>query len=251
MNKLSVLLIIRNEERQIASCLKTVSFANEIIVILDKCTDNSEEIVRRYTKKIFKGTWDIEGERRNFGIRKCSNNWILEIDADERISKKLKNEINRTINSSNCDWHKINVNNFMGKKIIHYGWGAYFGKSSYAGLFRNGKKIWGNTRVHPKIKLIGKEGRTLQNRLDHYYCKNISDLFVKLDSYSNARAKDLADIRNDETMVKNVRRIFSRFWKCYFLRKGYMEKGVGLLIAVVASIYPLLSYIKYKENNND
>jgi glycosyltransferase involved in cell wall biosynthesis len=251
MTKLSVLLIVKNEERQIANCLKTVAFADEIIVILDKCTDNSENIVKQYTKNIFKGGWEIEGKRRNFGLRKCSKDWILEIDADERVSKKLKNEIKRTINSSNCDWHKINVNNFLGNKVVQYGWGAYFGKSSYAGLFRREKKIWSDERVHPKIRLIGKEGRTLKNKLDHYYCKNISDLFVKLDSYSNARAKDLADMKSNETMMKNVRRIFSRFWKCYVLRKGYMEKNIGFTIALVASIYPLLSYIKYKEKKND
>ena len=85
----------------------------------------------------------LKGQRRNFGIAKCkSKDWILEIDADERVPKKLAKEILETINSSNSDWHKIPVKNFLGKKEIVYGWGAYFGKSSYSGLFKTNKKVW-------------------------------------------------------------------------------------------------------------
>ena len=66
------------------------------------------------------------------------------------------------------------------------------------------------------------------------------------------KAKDLIDNKNDESFIKNVRRIFSRFWKCYFLRKGYKEKDIGLAIAYQRGLYPILSYLKYKtENVND
>ena len=251
MSDLSVLITIKNEERQIERCLKSVNFADEVVVILDKCTDGSKEIVKKFTKNYFSGNWNLEGERRNYGIKKCTKKWILEIDADERVSEELKFEIIGIINSSKSDWHKIRVNNFLGKNVISYGWGAYFGKSSYAGLFKKGKKIWGNERVHPKIKLQGEEGNTLQNKLNHYYCKNIADLFVKLDSYSSARALDLYNSKYSETLMKNVKRIFSRFWKCFFLRKGYKEKDIGFVIALVASIYPLISYLKYVSLKNE
>ena len=246
MKKLSVLIVIHNEEKQIEKCLQTVNFADEIIVILDKCSDKSKEIAKKFTKKIYSGNWCIEGDRRNFGIKKCNNDWILEIDADERVSKKLKNEIKNVIQVSKYDWHKIKVRNFLGKKVIKYGWGAYFGKSAYDGLFKNGIKIWGNQRVHPKIKLKGLQGQSLANALDHHYCKSITDLFKKLDSYSSSKAIDLQNSRSSENLLKNIRRIFSRFWKCFILRKGYKEKEIGFLIAVVACLYPLISYLKYK-----
>ena len=129
MTKLSVLIVIKNEEKQIEECLKTIKFADEIIVILDKCTDNSEKIVKRYTKKIFSGNWKLEGERRNFGLDKCSKSWILEIDADERVPNALRKEIKQIIKYSKKDWHKIN-NNYIGNNIIKNGWGAYFWKIS-------------------------------------------------------------------------------------------------------------------------
>ncbi len=247
MTELSVLLVVNNEEKQIEDCLKTVSFADEIIIILDKCTDKSKIISKKFTKKIFSGDWPIEGNRRNYGISKCSKDWILEIDADERVSIKLRNEVKKIIKSSAHDWHKIGVNNYLDNKVINYGWGAYFGKSAYAGLFKKGKKIWGNQSVHPEIKLLGKEGKRLKNKLDHFYCKNIEDLFVKLDSYSSARAFDLKKSKKKETLFRNIRRIFSRFWKCFVLRKGYKEREIGFIIAIVASIYPLISYLKKKD----
>ena len=250
MTSLSVLIVVNNEEKQLRECLRTISFADEIVIILDKCTDRSKSIAKKFTKKIFSGAWKIEGDRRNFGLKKCKKEWILEIDADERVSKELRNEIICKIKENSCDWHLIRINNYLGKKIIKDGWGAYFGKSAYAGLFRNGIKQWSRQRVHPKIFLKGKKGKTLNNKLEHFYCKNITDLFVKLDSYSSARAIDLKYDSSEENYFRNVRRIFSRFWKCFVLRKGYREKKYGFLIALVACLYPIISYIKFKFNNN-
>ena len=104
--------------------------------------------------------------------------------------------------------------------------------------------------MHHRIKLVGKEGKKLKNKLHHFYCKSVFDLFVKLDSYSSAKALDLVNYKKSESLNRNVRRIFSRFWKCFFLRKGYKEKHIGFLIALVASLYPIFSYLKYKEKND-
>ena len=252
MINLSVLIIVHNEEKQLKACLETVKFADEIVVILDKCTDKSKLIAKKYTNKIFEGSWDIEGERRNYGIKKCNGKWIFEIDADERVPKDLKKEIINVVKKSKNDWHQVDVKNFFGEKIIRFGWGCYIGKSSYVGLFRKKSKIWGMQRVHPKIFLKGKRGKKLEKKLIHFYCKSIYDLFEKLNSYSTARAKDLQDNVNDESFIRNFRRIFSRFWKCYILRKGYKEKEIGLAIAISAGLYPILSYLKYKtETEND
>ena len=252
MINLSVLIIVHNEEKQLKACLETVKFADEIVVILDKCTDKSKLIAKKYTDKIFEGSWDIEGKRRNYGIKKCNGKWIFEIDADERVPKDLKKEIINVVKKSKNDWHLVDVKNFFGEKIIRFGWGCYIGKSSYVGLFRKKSKIWGMQRVHPKIFLKGKRGKKLEKKLIHFYCKSIYDLFEKLNSYSTARAKDLQDNVNDESFIRNFRRIFSRFWKCYILRKGYKEKEIGLAIAISAGLYPILSYLKYKtETEND
>ena len=242
--KLSILIVIRNEAKQIEDCIKSVLFADEIVIILDKSNDKSEKICRRFTSKIYKGSWDLEGERRNFGIQKCSFEWILEIDADERASKKLGKEIMLLIKNDHYSYYLIPVDNYIGKHLVKYGWGAYFGKSAYPGLFIKGSKHWGNQRVHPKLSFKGNKGKILTNSITHFYCKDISDMFVKLDKYSTARSYDLLDSVEKETLLKNVRRVFSRFWKCFVLRKGFKDKYYGFLIGLIAGLYPLISFLK-------
>ena len=80
--KLSALVTVHNEEAQLAECLERLRFADEIVVVLDKCTDGSKEIASRFTGRLVEGAWDKEGERRNDGIAACSGVWIVEIDAD-------------------------------------------------------------------------------------------------------------------------------------------------------------------------
>tara|TARA_B100000989_G_scaffold298746_1_gene289559 strand:+ start:8768 stop:9526 length:759 start_codon:yes stop_codon:yes gene_type:complete len=243
-NKVSVLVTAKNEEKQIAACLKTLDFADEIILILDSCTDKTEMISKKFTNQIFKGSFAQEGERRNYGISKCNYDWIFEIDADERVTKELQNEILITITKSTFNYHQIPVNNYIGKKLIKYGWGAYFGKSAYIGLFKKGSKIWGEQKVHPRILLKGKKGDKLKNPIKHYYCKDISDMFTKLNNYSDARCNDIISMRIKENLRMNLRRVISRFWKCFILRKGYREGRYGFLIALIASLYPILSFLK-------
>ncbi|HEB78986.1 MAG TPA: glycosyltransferase family 2 protein [Rhodospirillales bacterium] len=244
--KLSAVISIRNEEKQLADCLERLTFADEIVVLLDKCGDGSEDIARKFTGRVFKGAWDTEGRRRNAGIEACQGEWIFEIDADERVPEALAGEIRGVVETSPYDWHEILVDNYIGGKLIRWGWGCSFGKAAYPGLFRKGVKVWGGQRVHPRLQWSGRKGPMLKNRLDHLVDRGVSDMLKRLDSYSSARAKDLRDMGEIGSLANNVRRVFSRFFKCYVMRKGYREGAYGFLIALFAGLYPLLSHLKAK-----
>ena len=82
---ISALIIARNEEKKIEKCLSSLNFVDEIVVILDRSTDKTLAKCKRFTNRVFSGEWTCEGERRNFGIAKCSSKWVFEIDADEII----------------------------------------------------------------------------------------------------------------------------------------------------------------------
>jgi len=245
--KLSVALCIRNEEEKLKKCLDALTFADEIIILLDGCTDNSKGIAKRYTKKIIEGRWPIEGDRRNLAIKHCQNNWILEVDADEIVSSSLAMEVKEIIQKSTNDWHPIRVNNYIGDKLIKFGWGCYIGKGQYAGLFRNGFKKWGSQRIHPKIELKGRGGVALKESLDHFVDNDINDMFNRLNTYTDARALDIKENNDGGSFLGNAKRIFSRFFKCYFLRKGYREGRYGFFIALCAGLYPIWSYLKAKK----
>jgi glycosyltransferase involved in cell wall biosynthesis len=244
--KLSALVVAHNEEDQLADCLERLSFADEIVVVLDKCTDSSKEIARKFTDRLLEGSWPLEGKRRNAGIDFCRGQWVVEIDADERVSRELGEEIRSLAEGSPFDYHLIPVDNWVGNRLIRHGWGASFGKSAYVGLFKKGAKIWGHQRVHPTLVLRGRQGPTLVHRLEHRVDRNISDMIRRFDSYTTARAQDLRDSGHIGSGFHNVRRVFSRFFRCYVGRGGWREGGIGFLIAVFAALYPLVSYLKAK-----
>jgi glycosyltransferase involved in cell wall biosynthesis len=241
---LTALVVVHNEERQLADCLGRLGFAEEIVVVLDRCTDASRTIAGRYTDRLLEGAWEREGDRRNAGIAFCRGPWILEIDADERVPAALAEEIGRIVTTSSADRHDIPVDNYIGDRLVRWGWGASFGKSAYPGLFRKGTKQWGPQRVHPKLAFTGTKGPPLTQRLDHLVDRDISDMLRRLDRYSSARAADLRESGEIGGYADNVRRIFSRFYKCYVGRKGYREGPYGFLIALCAGLYPILSYLK-------
>jgi glycosyltransferase involved in cell wall biosynthesis len=241
---LSALVVAHNEEGQLADCLQTLAFADEIVVVLDECTDRSREIAAAAASRLVEGAWAIEGARRNAGIAACAGPWILEIDADERVPAALAAEIRNTVADSDGDWHDVPVDNYIGARLVRYGWGASFGRGAHAALFRKGAKVWGGERVHPKLTFTGSKGRRLENAIDHYVDRNISDMIRRLDSYSTARAMDLRESGDIGSLGHNVRRIFSRFYKCYVARRGYREGAYGFLIALLAGLYPILSHLK-------
>ncbi|HWD60067.1 MAG TPA: glycosyltransferase family 2 protein [Stellaceae bacterium] len=241
---LSAVVVVHNEEAQLAECLKALHFVDELIVVLDRCTDKSKEIAQLFATHLVEGAWEREGPRRHAGIDAATGAWILEIDADERVSVALAEEIRRVVGSSHVSWHLIPVDNYIGDRLVRYGWGASFGKGAFAGLYRHGAKRWGDQRVHPEITLSGSQGPTLQGRLVHRVDRNISDMIARLDRYTTARARDLRETGRLGSYRSNVRRIFTRFWKCYVARRGYREGPYGFLIALCAGLYPILSYLK-------
>ena len=242
--RLSALVVARNEEGQLRDCLVGLAFADEIVVVLDRCEDRSGDIAREFTERIIEGAWEREGGRRNAGIAACRGEWVLEIDADERVGPELAAEIRALVAGSTAAWHLIPVDNYVGARLVRWGWGASFGRSAYAGLFRKGAKFWGEQRVHPPLSLSGAQGPILENRLVHHVDRNISDMLRRLDRYTSLRAQDLRESGDIGSFAGNLRRVFSRFWKCYVARRGYREGAWGFLIALCAGLYPILSYLK-------
>ena len=242
---LSALIVAHNEEGQLAGCLSGLGFADEIVILLDRCTDRSREVASQFTDRIVEGAWPREGPRRQAGIAACRGDWVFEIDADERVSLALAAEVRVVVATSLAAWHLVPVDNYIGDRLVRWGWGAFFGKSAYAGLFRRGCKDWSDDRVlHASVTLAGRQGPNLEARLIHHVDRNISDMLVRLDRYTTLRAQDLRESGDIGSYGHNLRRIISRFWKCYIGRRGYREGPYGLLIALCAALYPILSYLK-------
>jgi len=243
--KLSVLVVAHNEESNLPECLARLTFADQIVVVLDRCTDRSTEIARTAGAKLVEGAWPLEGGRRNAGIAACDSHWILEIDADERVPPALALEVRSAIRNAAPGYFLVSFNNYIGGRLVKYGWGAYNGVNAGPRLFTKGAKVWGDQLIHPRVELTG-ERRRLETPIDHYVDRNISDIIARFDRYTRDHAADLRASGDIGGLANNLRRIISRFWKSYVSRRGYREGLYGLLLAMFAAAYPIVSYIRAK-----
>ena len=243
--KLSALIIAHNEEKKIYSCLSKLTQVDEIVVVLDKTNDETKNIALNFTKIIYEGSWELEGERRNFGLKKCTGDWILEVDADEHVTKDLILEIKSKIINAEPGYFLIPFDNFIGNKRVRYGWGASWGVSSAPRLSYKGCKKWNNNqRIHPSLELKGKKEK-LKNRINHFVDEDINDMLKRLQTYSDKKALDIV-VNNEKipSLLIIIRKSLTRFFKCYVSRKGYKEGKWGFLIALMAGLFLLLSFFK-------
>lgn len=250
MNKrqktLSALVVAHNEEDYLEDCLASLKFADDIVVVLDRCTDRSKEIALKAGVNLIEGAWEIEGERRNLGIKACKGDWIVEVDADERVTPELAAEIRSHIETAAPGVYGIPVRNFIGDKEVVYGWGAYIGVNSANRLFTPSEKRWGMQRVHPSIELSGAYGR-LKHGLIHLVDRDLAETFARVNRYTTLAARDAVSANSDPGLFKAFRHLFSRSWKVFVQRKGYKEGVYGMALALCAGTYTLQIYMKCKE----
>jgi glycosyltransferase involved in cell wall biosynthesis len=244
MTKLSAVLCVHNEERRLGPCLEALRFADEVVLVLDRCTDRTRAIGEAFGAVMVSGVFPLEGPRRAAGVAAASGDWILEVDADEIIGAELAAEIRSGLDDAPYAWRKAPVDNYVGGRLIRHGWGGAFGTTLAARLYRKGAKRWGAERVHPTVAFDGLEGPRLKHAIRHQFGENVSDVFRRLDRYTDLRAQDLREHGGRTGAADNSWRGLRRFWKCYVKRGGWKEGGWGLLISLMAGLYPLISALR-------
>jgi glycosyltransferase involved in cell wall biosynthesis len=246
MTKLSVVLCVHNEERRLGRCLEALGFADEIVIVLDRCTDRSRAIGEAHGAVMISGVFPLEGHRRAAGQAAASGDWIFELDADEIVGPDLAAELAAAALADDpaIGWRKVPVDNYVGGRLIRHGWGGAFGTTLAARLYRRGGKRWGVERVHPGVTFDGAQGPKLTAAIRHQFGDSVSDVIARLDRYSDLRAQDMREHGGKTGVADNARRGVQRFLKCYFKRGGWRDGGWGLLISLMAGLYPLLSALR-------
>lgn len=252
MTKISAVIVAHNEEKKIEGCLQSLDFTDEIVVILDKCSDKTKEIVLKYTNKIIEGSWSIEGARRNVALGAANGEWILEIDADERISADLATEIKQAITQNKNKAFIVPIANYIGVRYVKFGWVRTLGVLQRQTIHARGlKKYHEDKEIHPTFDLNA-SNVTLKNPIIHLVDDNIADLLNRFNRYTNWRANDMiARGKIKGCFFSNLFGFKIRFIKSFFIAKGYKEGLLGFLIAVLAGLYPIVSYLKAKEKNEN
>jgi len=247
MTELSALVVAHNEEARLDECLSRLGFADEIVVVLDRCTDASKAIAEKHGATYIEGAWPVEGERRHAGIDACAGPWILEIDADEWVDAALAAEIAAAVNADRADFFFTPIHNYVGTRWIKYGWMAALAPDLRGSLFRKGHKTWGRERVHPNVSFTGTRGADFVGGIRHNFVDDVSGLIKRFNRNTSLKAEELAASGETAKTRRLARKALSRFWKCYVARKGYREGGVGLVISILSALYPLVAHLKAEE----
>lgn len=240
----SVVVITRNEEENIADCLKSASWADEIIVLDDNSTDKTVAIAKEYTDKVFTRKMDIEGTHRNYAYGLAKNGWVLSLDADERVSTELEDEL-RSLFSRNLEHraYSIPIKTFIGKRWIRYsGWYP----APKVRLFDRHSFKYEEVEVHPRVFIDGSCGR-LSKDIVHYSYRNFHDFFESLNNQTTLEAKKWFKERRKIGFLKMYRKFLSRFLKAYIQKGGYKDGLLGFSVSYAGGLYQFMSYVKYQE----
>lgn len=242
---LSVVVITKNEGGRLADCLKSVEWADEIIVLDDQSTDNTLDVARAHGAKVFERAMDIEGKHRNYAYSLAKHDWIFSLDADERVTPELKQEIIETLEKNpQCNGYTVPRRNFMGNTWVRYG-GMY--PSAQLRLFKKGLFRYDEqAEVHPQAYMSDPRG-ALKADILHYTYRDFTDAISKLDRQTDLEAKKWFRENRRVGVFSVLRKMIDRFWKAYISKRGYKDGVIGLFLAVNSGMYQFLSFAKYWE----
>ncbi|RPI15080.1 MAG: glycosyltransferase family 2 protein [Ignavibacteriae bacterium] len=251
MQKLSVIIITYNEEHNITDCIESVKWADEIIVVDSNSNDNTIALAKKYTDKIFFVTNSSYSQSKNAGLDNAVNDWILSIDADERVTEELKNEICTAINNAdNIKAYFLNRKSFFISKFIkHCGWYPDY----ILRLFRISAGIrFNDSKVHEKAEYSGKTGKLNANLL-HYTDLSFEHYWNKMNRYTSISAEELFAKKRKASFFDIIFRPAFAFFKMYFLKLGILDGFTGLVLCTLSSVHVFVKYSKlyYLNNSGD
>ncbi|MFM7010712.1 MAG: glycosyltransferase family 2 protein [Betaproteobacteria bacterium] len=239
---LSVIIITKNEAAHIADCLASVSFADEIIVLDSGSTDETVELARNMGAQVHQSAdWPGFGPQKNRVLALASQEWVLSIDADERVTPELREEIIETLRAPGRKGYEVlRLSEFCGKPIRHCGWWP----DPVLRLFRRDSGRFNDVLVHESVSLNdGKPGR-FKSHLLHYPHPTLDSLMDKVNRYSGEAAKMMfAEGKRAGLPIIMIHSIWT-FIRIYFLRLGILDGRHGFVLAVTAASGNFLRYAK-------
>lgn len=245
MNKISVIVITKDEEKNITDCLKSIEWADEIIVVDADSTDKTVELVKKFTYKVYIKKWEGYVPQKKYALSLASNNWVLSLDADERITPELKNEL-LNITSIELAGYKIRRRNFLlNKEITSCGWGNDY----QLRLFKKDKTNLTDRLVHEGFTVDGKVGK-LKNAMLHYTFSSFSDYFSKINYYTSLKAQEMYKRKGKVSGWTIFSHSVSAFFLFFITKRGFKDGVYGLIISLLHSVSTMLNYIKLWELQN-
>jgi len=240
--KISIVIITQNEEDRVEQTLKSCSeIADEIVVVDSFSTDKTIDILKKYKVKIFQKKFIDYGSQKNFAMGKAKNEWILNLDADERVSKELKENILKLKQKYKIDTDGFLINRktfYMGKWIKHSGWYP----DRKLRLFRKSKSRW-QGRIHERLILNGKIQK-INGDILHFTYRNITDHIKRINRYSKMQAEDIVRRKTKLLFLRLLLLPPITFIRFYLWKTGILDGFPGIVIAMVSCWGTAMKYMK-------
>lgn len=244
MVTISAVVVAKNEEDKIEKCLDHLRWVNELIIIDNGSTDDTVELCKMYTNKIYSHPYPaLIPFLQNIGIQKATKDWVIIIDADVIVTKEAKDEIIEEINSGKHDGYYLkHITFFIGKPLRS----PYFGEHDIMKLFRRTTGYFKGEYPHEPIEFSGRSAGFINEKLLHYAHPTISTFLKKLDKYTTEEAKKNAKIIRHNFFQIFVTPILAIFYY-FFLRKGYLDGLRGFVYCCMLGAYIFFGRLKMWE----
>jgi glycosyltransferase involved in cell wall biosynthesis len=242
---LSVLVATLDEEGTLPTCLASVEFADEIVVVDSGSRDRTCEIARSYGAKVLEHPFESHARQKNWGLAQLTNAWVLALDADERVTPELGGEIARVLggNDKGAKGYWISRDNyFLGRRIRGCGWQ----RDRVLRLFDRRSARYDERLVHERIELEGEVG-ALAHCLLHESCRDLSSWVAKTTRYATLGAEDAWARGRRARAIDLVMRPPARFLKQYFLQAGFRDGVEGGILCAVSAFGVFLKYARLLE----
>ena len=242
---ISVAIVTFNEEKHLKDCLESVRWANEIVVIDGTSLDNTVKIAKQTVAKVFVvPNQSLMKKNMNLAFEKCTGDWIFSLDADERITPELKEEIERTISKENTAtaYRVPRKNIIFGKWIEHSRWYP----DLQLRLFKRGKGKFPAKHVHEELEVDGNIGE-LNNAILHLNWVTVSDFLLRFDSYTTREAEKLITEGREIVWQDSIKMPVDEFLSRYFFGQGYKDGLHGLVLAILMAFYMEVTFAKIWE----
>jgi glycosyltransferase involved in cell wall biosynthesis len=241
MSKISCIIIARDEATNIRRCLESVSWADEIVLVDVGSVDDTKTIASRFTDKIFDLEWRGFGPAKEFARSQATGEWVFSLDADEVVTDKLREEIQRIVESANpaSGYFVPRKSNFLGRWIRHGGWYP----DLVLRLFRKDKGHFTSRSVHEEVQVEGGTGR-LTSDLLHYTDPDFDHYLGKVNQYTTLDALELHRSGREAGLLDVLFRPPATFFKMYLFRAGFADGAHGLILAAASAFHVFSKYVK-------
>jgi glycosyltransferase involved in cell wall biosynthesis len=243
--KVSAIVVCYNEQENIERCLKSLLWADEIIVVDSFSTDRTVELCKKYTKRIYQREWPGFIQQKSYAVSLAQYEWVFSLDSDEVVTEKLRDEI---LTRLSADKDKINGyyvkrhSFYLGRWINHGGWFPDYKLR----LFKKKAVICGGEDPHDKYFVTGKSAKLI-GEIEHYTYKNISDQLSTIDRFSEISAEGLSRKGSRFVLVKMLFKPPVKFIETYVYKLGFIDGLAGFIIAILSSYYIFVKYAKLWE----